>query len=404
MTDESPARVLVINSGSSSVKFALFESSASTPLAAGVADRIGTEEASLICTFAGEKTTDRIPAGDIKSALHAILGCLESCLGSPLRLTAIGHRVVHGGEFFRAATRIDADVLEKIEACSKLAPLHNPAHAAGIRTAGECFPGVPQVAVFDTAFHQSMPEHAFLYAVPYEYYETLSVRRYGMHGTSHHYVSLRAAEVLGMAPDAACLITAHLGNGCSVCAVRDGRSVDTTMGLTPLEGVMMGTRSGDVDPNLHGFLAENAGLSLSEITNILNRQSGLLGVSGVSNDMRTVANAAESGNARAALAIRMFSYRLAKGILAMAAGLPRLDALVFTGGIGENSAAVREQTVADLGVLRLQLDAERNATSGRTSDGIISPDDPDRPRVMIVPTNEEWMIAKSTMDLVTANL
>ncbi len=394
-------QILVINCGSSSIKFALIELPKGDVLASGLADRLGTTDAALEVIAAGCRVPTTLAAPDHGSALRAIIDTLEAKLGDRLKITAIGHRIVHGGEFFRTAVRINEAVVAQIDECSKLAPLHNPAHVLGIRTAFECFPDVPQVAVFDTAFHQTLPAQAYLYAIPYEYYETLAVRRYGMHGTSHHYVGMQAATALGRPFESVSLLTAHLGNGCSVCAIRDGISVDTSMGLTPLEGVMMGTRSGDVDPNLHLFLQENAGLSLEETTTMLNRKSGLLGVSGVSNDMRTLTAAAAAGNARAALAIDLFSYRLAKGILALAAALDRLDAIVFTGGIGENSAGIRSKTCSHLGILGIQVDDARNADAGKSSGGIISPASSSAPQVMVIATDEEWMIARSTESILS---
>jgi len=394
-------QILVINCGSSSIKFALFELPKGDVVANGLADRVGTADAALDLVVAGHPLQITLAAQDHGNALREIIKALEANLGDRLKITAIGHRIVHGGEFFRSAVRINEAVVKQIDECSKLAPLHNPAHVLGIRTAFECFPGVPQVAVFDTAFHQTLPPHAFLYAIPYEYYETLAVRRYGMHGTSHHFVGMQAAAALGRPFESLSLLTAHLGNGCSVCAIRDGISMDTSMGLTPLEGVMMGTRSGDVDPNLHLFLQENAGLSLEQTTTMLNRKSGLLGVSGVSNDMRAVSAAAAAGNARAALAIDLFSYRLAKGMLALAAALDRLDAIVFTGGIGENSAVIRSKTCAHLGILGIQVDDARNAVAGKSSEGIISPASSSGPQVMVIVTNEEWMIARSTESLLS---
>ncbi|MFY8215794.1 MAG: acetate kinase [Chthoniobacterales bacterium] len=389
-------QILVINCGSSSIKFALFELPAGIVLASGLADRLGTPDALLEVRADACKWTPELRESGHGEALRTIIRTLETALGERLNITAIGHRVVHGGEFFRSAVRIDESVIQKIDACSKLAPLHNPAHVLGIRTAMACFPEIPQVAVFDTAFHQSLEPHVFLYAIPYEYYESLGVRRYGMHGTSHHYVAMQAAAALGKPLGSLSLLTAHLGNGCSVCAIQDGKSVDTSMGLTPLEGLMMGTRSGDVDPNLHQFLHENAGLSVAEITAVLNRKSGILGVSGVSNDMRTVSAAANSGNTRAQLAIDMFAYRLAKAMLAMTAPLSHLDAIVFTGGIGENSALIREKACSHLQILGVHLDPERNHSAGKQTGGFISADSACGPALLVIPTNEESMIARST--------
>jgi acetate kinase len=300
---------------------------------------------------------------------------------------------VHGGEHFAESVVLDADAIAKIESCSELAPLHNPANLAGIAAARARFPGVPHVAVFDTAFHQTLPPRAFLYAIPYELYEKHKLRRYGFHGTSHRYVAGEAARRLARPLAELELVTAHLGNGCSACAVSGGRSVDTTMGLTPLEGLVMGTRSGDVDPNLHDFLHDRAGLSLGEVTELLNKKSGLAGLSGTSNDMRTLLAARERGDARAALAIGVFTYRLAKAVLGLAAGLERIDALVFTGGIGEHAAPVRAETLEALRVLGPVLDDERNAAHGAASGGRITRDE-SRLLALVVPTNEELVIAR----------
>jgi acetate kinase len=310
---------------------------------------------------------------------------------------------VHGGEFFTESVVLDDDAIAKIESCSALAPLHNPANLQGIRAARERFRDHQHVAVFDTAFHQTLPSKAFLYAIPSELYERHKIRRYGFHGTSHRYVAGEAARRLGKPPDALELVTAHLGNGCSACAVKNGRSVDTTMGLTPLEGLVMGTRSGDVDPNLHDFLAEHSRLSLSEITDLLNKKSGLLGLSGTSNDMRTLLEARARGDTRAALAIDVFTYRLAKAVLALSAALERLDALVFTGGIGEHAAPIRAETLAALRVLGPVLDAERNEVHGASSGGRITRDE-SRLLALVVPTNEELVIAREAAQLTSARI
>jgi acetate kinase len=293
--------------------------------------------------------------------------------------------------------------MDAIARCSDLAPLHNPANLAGIRAALRLRPDLGQVAVFDTSFHQTMPRRAFLYAVPYELYETHQVRRYGFHGTSHRFVSERAAVLLGRPAGLVNVITAHLGNGCSATAVRAGQSADTTMGLTPLEGLVMGTRSGDVDPSLHQFLVDHAGMTLSQVTDLLTKGSGLLGLSGESNDMRNLLELERAGNARAGIAIDVFCYRLAKAILGLCAALPALDAIVFTGGIGENSAAVRERTVNHLAVLGAALDEGRNVAHGRSSHAVVSRDD-SRVVVLVVPTNEELVIAREAMRLVSGEL
>ena len=383
------AAVLVINSGSSSLKFSLIDTATETVLAQGLAENLGGENALLHFSRTGEaKTSHPIPGAGHSQAMAAVLDHLGG-----IRIGAVGHRVVHGGEAFSGSVLIDEPTLAAIRQCVPLAPLHNPANLAGISAAMERFPDLPHVAVFDTAFHQTMPPKAFLYAIPHDLYETHKVRRYGFHGTSHRFVSAEAARLLGRAPEEVRLLTAHLGNGCSACAVKNGRSVDTSMGFTPLEGLVMGTRSGDIDPNLHEFLAHTLGKSLVEITAMLNRQSGLLGISGISNDMRTLAAAAADGNDRAQLAIEVFCYRLAKGLLALAAGLDRIDALVFTGGIGEHSAAVRALTLSHLGVLRPALDESLNAAHGRPANGRITAPDSGL-LALVVPTNEELVIAR----------
>jgi acetate kinase len=311
-------------------------------------------------------------------------------------VSSVGHRVVHGGEAFKQATRITPEVIAQIEACVPLAPLHNPANLLGICGAMEVFPDLPHVAVFDTAFHQTMPQVAYRYALPEKLYREHGVRRYGFHGTSHQYVTQKAAEMLGIQLVKSCFISAHLGNGCSLAAVRGGQSLDTSMGLTPLEGLVMGTRSGDLDPGIHAFLAENLKLSLVQVTDLLNKQSGLLGLSGLSNDMRELERAAALGHAGATLAIEVFCYRLAKYIAALSVPLGRIDALVFTGGIGENSANVRAKVLGQLGVLGFRLDAAENGLKVGGQAGVISVG---RPVAMVVGTNEELMIAHECQKL-----
>jgi acetate kinase len=304
--------------------------------------------------------------------------------------------VVHGGEAFYASTLVDAAVLAQIESLKSLAPLHNPANALGIREATRLLPGLPQVAVFDTAFHHSLAPEAYLYGVPYELYEQHALRRYGFHGTSHGFVALGAAERLGRPLETLQLVTAHLGNGSSTCAIRHGKSVDTSMGLTPLEGLMMGTRSGDIDPNVFEFLAEHTGSTIAQTTDLLTRKSGLLGVSGVSNDMRSVLESAGQGHERARLAVALFCRRLAKSILAMCAGLGQLDALVFTGGIGENAARVRELTLERLALLGFVVDPALNAEHGASAAGRITATESKIP-ALVVPTNEELVIAREAL-------
>jgi len=371
--------VLVVNCGSSSLKFALIEPDSGDVIRRGLVERLSG-------------------AGAHARALDQVLEKLEG-----QAIAAVGHRVVHGGEYFAESVLLDADAIAKIAACSELAPLHNPANLSGIEAARERFPDVPHVAVFDTAFHQSLPPKAFMYAIPHELYEKHKVRRYGFHGSSHRYVATETARLLGKPLERLDLVTAHLGNGCSACAIHAGRSVDTTMGLTPLEGLVMGTRSGDVDPNLHDFLVEHAGLSLSEVTDLLNRKSGLLGLSGSSNDMRTLLKAREQGDERASLAIGVFTYRLAKAILGLAAALERVDALVFTGGIGEHAQAIRAETLDGLRVLGAVLDPALNATNGVSSGGRITGGE-SRLLALVVPTNEELVIAREATRLAASLL
>jgi acetate kinase len=387
--------VLVLNSGSSSVKFALLRPATGERLLGGIGERLGTPEAVLRTRqFPGRATEDKLPGGTHREVLARVLDQVREAGPRGSRLLGAGHRVVHGGEQFTASVRVDDEVIAAIRSFSHLAPLHNPADLAGIEAVRAAAPDLPQVAVFDTAFHHTMPPHAFRYAVPEEWYVRHAVRRYGFHGISHRFVSGQAAARLGRPLRELRLVTAHLGNGCSAAAVRDGASVDTTMGLTPLEGLVMGTRSGDVDPGLHGYLAETAGMSVGEVTEALNEQSGLLGLSGVGGDMRTVAAAAAGGNERARLAVDVFAYRLAKAIAGLVVALERLDALVFTGGIGENSALVRSLVLARLGFLGLVEDAEANAAHGRRTGGRISV--AGRVLALVVPTDEELLIARDT--------
>ena len=390
--------VLVLNCGSSSLKFALVDPAARVTLLSGLAERLFEPGASLTVRDDGEqagKQTSKLEAQGHGAALQAILRSLET--RGITGISSVGHRVVHGGERFKTALRITPEVLEGIEACVPLAPLHNPANLLGIRGAIEAFPNLSHVAVFDTAFHQTMPERAYRYAIPNQLYLEHGVRRYGFHGTSHQFVTAQAAKILGVPLERSAFVSAHLGNGCSLAAVLNGRSVDTSMGLTPLEGLVMGTRSGDVDPGLHGFLGAQLGWSLERIGSVLNRESGLLGLSGLSNDCRELEAAAQNSHEGAQLALEVFCYRLAKGIAAMSVALGKLDALVFTGGIGENSAFVRAKTLESLGVLGLYLDAPRNALAVGGKSGKISEDG--RTVALVVPTNEELMIALETQEV-----
>jgi acetate kinase len=384
--------ILVINTGSSSIKMALVDMPSERLLAKGMAERLGEPAASLRWIISGEMHELELGAAKHQQAMRIMLEALFARMDKH-DISAVGHRIVHGGERFIAPTLLDASVIAGIEAISHLAPLHNPANLLGIRAAMDYLPSVPHIGVFDTAFHHAMPQHASMYAVPHHWYSEYGVRRYGFHGTSHHYVALEAASILGRAFADCRLLTAHLGNGCSATAVAGGISVDTTMGITPLEGLVMGTRSGDVDPGLHAFVAGQSGKSLQEITDILNSQSGLLGLSGQSNDMRTLLQAAAAGNERAALAVDIFCYRLAKSLAALAVALERVDAIVFTGGIGEHAWEVRAKTIRRLAVLGAALDGERNRQDGRHSSGFISKADASL-SILVIATHEEKMIAR----------
>lgn len=389
--------VLVINCGSSSVKYQLFDMTGERLLAKGIVERIG-EGTGAVKHAAGERESRYQAAiADHEAAFghirKALLDPTCGAIGSPDDIDAIGHRVVHGAEAFVQSTLIDREVIAAIEEYSALAPLHNPPNLVGIRCADKAFPGKPHVAVFDTAFHQTMPRHAYVYALPYELYERGRIRRYGFHGTSHRFVTLRAAELLGIPLGRLNAITCHLGNGCSMAAVEGGRSVDTTMGLTPLEGLVMGTRSGDLDPAIIFHLARQEGMGLDAIDGMLNKRSGLLGLSGLSNDCRTLVEAAPD-NPRARLALDVFCYRVRKYIGAYLAVLGRTDAVVFTGGIGENSVPLRRQILEGLDNLGIELDAAANETCGREAT-ITKPSS--RVRALVVPTNEELLIARDTL-------
>ena len=379
--------VLVINCGSSSIKYALVSERREDRIF-GLAENLGSADARIKGITAGGQPLElSIPHADHEKALETILERL-----SHYNPQAIGHRVVHGGTLTKAEL-LTEEIVERIRAATPLAPLHNPAHLVGIDATMRLFPELPQVAVFDTAFHQTMPAHAYRYAVPKFLYTEHNVRRYGFHGTSHAYVSERGSELAGSFKQGGWL-TAHLGNGSSTCAIWNGQSFDTSMGLTPLEGVVMGTRSGDVDPSLHSFLANNLGWDIYKIDKMLNSQSGLLGLSDLSNDMRTLIEASEQGNEDATLAIEVFCYRLAKSLAALSCGLPRLDGLFFTGGIGENSAYIREKTVAFLPHFGFNLSKEANDSLKRGTEGRI--DTGTGPQIWVVPTDEEGRIAKET--------
>lgn len=388
--------VLVINSGSSSLKFSLFDMTRENEIVSGTADRLNTRNADLTWHLNEQKHTKPLPDQGHSGALQAVNDIISRLpLTEPL--AGIGHRVVHGGETFTDSARITSKTLQGIEACSSLAPLHNPANLLGIQVMQALYPSVPQVAVFDTAFHQSLDPEAFLYAIPMKLYREQGVRRYGFHGTSHKYIAGQAVDQLELNPESHALICAHLGNGCSATAISDGFSIDTTMGMTPLEGLVMGTRSGDIDPGLHEYLIEQLGWSIADVTQMLNCDSGLLGLSELSNDMRTLTEAAAEGHTQAQQAIDVFCFRLARQIGGLAASLGRLDALVFTGGIGENAAIIRANVLQRLGIFGFELDDALNNTHG-DAQGRISRGR--GPIAAIIPTREEWMIAQDTLRLV----
>jgi acetate kinase len=395
--------ILVLNCGSSSIKFAVIngtsESHHQEQLLHGLIERVGTDSTSVSWTFDESKKTRELGAADYESAMRTLMEILSESGGMDKRLTAVGHRVVHGGEYFTESVVIDDRVLECLKACIPLAPLHNPANILGIEVAKKSFATLPQVAVFDTAFHQTMPEHAYIYPLPYSLYQDHKIRRYGFHGISHRYVTERAAEILNKPYHESAFISAHLGNGCSLTAVLNGKSIDTSMGLTPLEGLVMGTRCGDIDPSIPEFIAKTLGYDAEAVTTLLNKKSGLLGISDVSMDMRALNQAAASGNQQAALAIDIFCYRLAKYIAAFMVPLERLDALIFTGGIGENDKAARIKVLQWLQVLNFQCDENRNQQHGQESDAVITKENS---RVaLVIPTNEEGMIARDTINLVS---
>lgn len=397
--------ILVINCGSSSLKFQLIDAQTEKLTAKGLCERIGINGSQISFSPAGrEKIKREVPMADHKEAIRLVLEALTDektgVVKSLSEIGAVGHRIVHGGENFAKATVITPEVKKAIADCSDLAPLHNPANLIGIEACETLMPGVPMAAVFDTAFHQTMPEEAYLYAIPYRYYEAYKIRRYGFHGTSHEYVSKRTAEVLGKAYEDLKLIVCHLGNGASVSAVKNGICVDTSMGLTPLEGLIMGTRSGDIDPAVIEFIAHKEGKSIEEITNMLNKESGVLGLSdGFASDFRDLEEAYEAGNnPAAARALRAFALRTAKYIGAYAAAMNGVDAICFTAGVGENSPILRDMICRDyLGYLGIELDEEANHKRGMD---IVITTPASATKVLVIPTNEELSIARQTYALI----
>jgi acetate kinase len=394
--------VLVLNCGSSSLKFAVINASNGDEIISGLAECFNLPDARIKWKIAGKKGATNLPANSAHS--QAISYIVEEIIkkedGLAEQFAAVGHRIVHGGEKFKESVIIDEEVLEGIEECASLAPLHNPAHVLGIKAAQAAFPTLPQIAVFDTAFHQTMPAKAFMYALPYNLYKQEHVRRYGMHGTSHLFVTHEAAKVLNKPVTETNIISAHLGNGASVSAIKNGKCVDTSMGMTPLAGLVMGTRCGDIDPSIIEYLVTRKGYTLTGVMDMLQKQSGLLGISGISSDFRDITENYEKGNERATLAMEMFSYRLAKYIASYAVPLGRIDAIVFTGGIGENSHIVRAKVLELLTIFGYQVDAEKNKAATLGEQGIITADG--SPIAMVIPTNEEWVIAQDSVKLASA--
>ena len=393
-------KVLVINCGSSSLKYQLIDSRSEEVLAAGLCERIGIDGRMTHTPSSGNTVVKNDPLPDHGAAIQSVLSALtdkaHGVISSLGEIGAVGHRLVHGGEKFAASVIINDEVIAEVEACNDLAPLHNPANLIGVRACRQIMPDVPMVGVFDTAFHQTMPPKAYLYGIPHQYYQEHKVRRYGFHGTSHNYVAKRVHHLAELDPDNSRVIVCHLGNGASVTAVKNGKSVDTSMGLTPLEGLIMGTRSGDLDPGVIEYIAKKEHLTLEEVLKVLNKESGVLGLSGVSSDFRDLTEAMEQGNEQAAVAVEAFCYRVAKHIGAYTAALNGVDAIVFTAGIGENAAHIRSMICDYLGFLGITIDEEKNAVRGKETE-ISTPDS--KVSVFVIPTNEELAIARETAAL-----
>lgn len=393
--------VLVINCGSSSLKFQLINSESEQVLAKGLCERIGIDGSLTYQPEGGEKVKSDKAMPTHTEAIQFVIDALTDAdtgvVKSLSEIGAVGHRVVHGGEKFAKSVVITDEVKATIEECNDLAPLHNPANLIGINACEKLMPGTPMVAVFDTAFHQTMPDYAYMYAIPYELYEKYGVRRYGFHGTSHRYVSKRVCEFLGINPEGKRIITCHIGNGGSIAAIKDGKCMDTTMGLTPLEGLMMGTRSGDIDAGAVTFIMEKEGLNTTGVSNLLNKKSGVLGISGVSSDMRELLAACAAGNEKAILAEKMYYYRIKKYIGAYAAALGGVDIILFTGGVGENQMECRREVCKDMEYMGIELDNDINAKV-RGEEAIISTP-ASKVKVVVIPTDEELLIASDTMDI-----
>ena len=396
-------KVLVLNAGSSSIKYQLFDVDKEGVLARGIVDKIGMADAALINNrIDGDEVKLEGEIIDHQAGIEYVLGVLISekhgSLSSLEEIDSVGHRVVHGGESFHSSAIINEEVIRKIEECVPLAPLHNPPNLKGIYAVSELMPETPQVAVFDTAFHQTMPKSAYMYAIPYSLYKKYGLRRYGFHGTSHHYVSRRACEITGDNYQTQKIITCHLGNGGSITAINHGKSVDTSMGLTPVEGMIMGTRSGDLDLGVLTYIIDKEELNVKEANTLINKHSGILGISGVSSDMREVERAADDGNNRARLALEMYDYRITKYIGSYAAAMNGVNMIVFAGGIGENADRVREAICKNFEYLGLEFDSEKNKGL-RSQEAIISKAD-SKVKVLVVPTNEELVIAQETVKVI----
>lgn len=392
-------KVLVINTGSSSLKYQLIDMANESVLAKGVCDRIGLEHSFLKHSKVGSDTV--VIEKDLyshKVAVQQVLSALTDSktgvIKSTDEISAVGHRIVHGGEKFKESVIIDNKVMDAIKECIDLAPLHNPSNIVGIEACQQIMPNIPMVAVFDTAFHQTMPREAYIYALPYELYEKYRLRKYGFHGTSHKYVAYRAAEMLGKPIEALKLVTCHLGNGASVCAVKNGKSVETSMGFTPLQGLCMGTRSGSIDPDIISFLMKKENMTVNDISNFLNKKSGVLGVSGVSSDFRDVEAAANSGNDRAKLALDIFCYRVKRFIGDYIGLMNGADAVIYTAGIGENNGLIREKIMSDMDFLGIKIDKEKNTVIGKEID-VSAPGA--KVKTLVIPTNEELAIARETV-------
>ena len=394
--------VLVLNCGSSSVKYKLFQMPEGKVLAQGGVEKLGLSDSFLKLKLpSGEKVVFEKDMPEhtvaIDFILKTITGSEYGCIKSLSEIDAVGHRLVHGGDKFSESVVITDAVVESVKQCIDLAPLHNPSTLKGVAAVTELIPGVPQVGVFDTAFPQTMPQRAFMYALPYEYYEKYGVRRYGFHGTSHRFVSKRACEFLGLDYNKARIITAHIGNGASMCAIKEGKCIDTTMGLTPTEGLMMGTRVGDVDPGALVFIGEKEGMSMAQLSEVINKKSGVLGVSGVSSDMREIEEAISQGNERAKLALEMYDYRIKKYVGAFTAAMGGLDLLIFTGGVGENQTTTREYVCEDMQYMGIEIDKELNAKI-HGDEALLSTKE-SKVKVVVIPTDEELMIALDTVAL-----